>query len=68
MRIKFNAKFISAIVVGVILAFVINKNWGGATFLSAKNLSTFLVVGIALGGIYAITAGGLVVTYATTGI
>ena len=68
MRIKFNAKFIAAIVVGVILAFVINQNWGGATFLSMKNLSTFLVVGIALGGIYAITAGGLVVTYATTGI
>ncbi len=68
MRIKFNAKFISAIVVGVILAFVINKNWGAASFLSTKNLSTFLVVGVALGGIYAITAGGLVVTYATTGI
>ena len=68
MRIKFNAKFIAAIVVGVVLAFVINKNWGGATFLSAKNLSTFVVVGVALGGIYAITAGGLVVTYATTGI
>ena len=68
MRIKFNAKFIAAIVVGAILAFVINKNWGGATFLSMKNISTFLVIGIATGGAYAITAGGLVVTYATTGI
>jgi branched-chain amino acid transport system permease protein len=68
MRRKVNSRFISAIVVALILAFIVNKNWGGATFLSSKNIATWLVVGIALGGIYAITAGGLVVTYATTGI
>ncbi len=30
--------------------------------------ATFIVVGLSLGGIYAISAGGLVVTYTTTGI
>lgn len=68
MRFKLNSRLISAAVVGLILAFVINKSWGSASFFDSKNISTFLVVGVALGGIYAITAGGLVVTYATTGI
>jgi branched-chain amino acid transport system permease protein len=68
MRRKVNSRMISAFVVAVILGFIINKNWGAATFLNTKNLATFFVVGMALGGIYAITAGGLVVTYATTGI
>ncbi len=34
----------------------------------SPSLTTFLVVGISLGGIYAISALGLVVTYSTTGI
>ena len=68
MRRKFDGRVIAGVIVAIILAFIVNKNWGSATFLSSKNISTFLVVGIALGGIYAITAGGLVVTYATTGI
>ena len=51
----------------LILLYVIVANWAGNPF-DAKNITTFLVVGIALGGIYAILAGGLVVTYATTGI
>ena len=49
------------------MLYVIVANWAGNPF-NAKNITTFLVVGIALGGIYAILAGGLVVTYATTGI
>lgn len=68
MRGKLNGRLVAAVVVAVILGFIVNKNWGTASFFDSKNLSTFLVVGIALGGIYAITAGGLVVTYATTGI
>lgn len=68
MRGKLNGRFVAAVVVAIILGVIINKNWGTAAFLDPKNLATFLVVGIALGGIYAITSGGLVVTYATTGI
>lgn len=68
MRRKIDGRLIAAVVVALILGFIINKNWGSAKFLDTKNLSTFLVVGISLGGAYAITAGGLVVTYATTGI
>jgi branched-chain amino acid transport system permease protein len=67
MPLKASPKAVSAVVVAVIVLFVIVANWGGNP-VNAKNLTTFLVVGIALGGIYAILAGGLVVTYATTGI
>ena len=35
---------------------------------SRTNIATFIVVGLSLGGIYAISACGLVVTYTTTGI
>jgi branched-chain amino acid transport system permease protein len=47
--------------------FVINTNRGIAPF-SGTNIATFIVVGLSLGGIYAISACGLVVTYSTTGI
>ena len=67
MSLKVSPKAVSAIVVAVLVLYVIIANWGGNPF-NAKNITTFLVVGIALGGIYAILAGGLVVTYATTGI
>ena len=67
MRLKVSPRLISAIVVGLVVLFFVTKNWGGAS-VNGKTISSFLVVGIALGGIYAITAGGLVVTYATTGI
>jgi len=67
MRLKVSPRLISAIVVGLVVLFFVTQNWGGAS-VNAKTISSFLVVGIALGGIYAITAGGLVVTYATTGI
>jgi len=67
MSLKVSPKAISAIVVAALVLFVIVSNWGGNP-INAKNITTFLVVGIALGGIYAILAGGLVVTYATTGI
>jgi branched-chain amino acid transport system permease protein len=58
---------VAAVIVAALVLFVIVSNWAGNP-ISAKNLTTFLVVGVALGGIYAILAGGLVVTYATTGI
>ena len=61
MRLKVSPRLISALVVALVILFLINKNWGGAS-VNAKTISSFLVVGIALGGIYAITAGGLVVT------
>ena len=67
MRLKFSPRLISAIVVALVLLWVVAQNWAGAA-LDGKNIATFLVVGISLGGIYAISAGGLVVTYATTGI
>jgi branched-chain amino acid transport system permease protein len=67
MRLKVTPKTFAAIAVAVLVVFVIASNWGGASF-DAGNITTWLVVGISLGGIYAILAGGLVVTYATTGI
>ena len=67
MRLKVSPRAVAAVIVAALVLFVIIANWGGNP-LDAKNITTFLVVGIALGGIYAILAGGLVVTYATTGI
>ncbi|HMC42250.1 MAG TPA: ABC transporter permease [Acidimicrobiales bacterium] len=49
------------------VVFVVNTNRGIAPY-SVANVATFLVVGLSLGGIYAISAGGLVVTYSTTGV
>jgi branched-chain amino acid transport system permease protein len=68
--VRFTAKP-STVVVALALAaftiFVINTNRGIAPY-SGANIATFVVVGLSLGGIYAISAGGLVVTYSTTGI
>ena len=57
----------AAVVLAGFILFVINTNRGIAPF-SATNIATFIVVGLSLGGIYAISACGLVVTYSTTGI
>ena len=60
----------TAIAVGVTVAgliAIIVANRGSAPF-SSENIATWLVVGLSLGGIYAITASGLVVTYSTTGV
>ncbi len=54
-----------AVLVGVVYVYTTNR---GVAPYSSANLTTFLVVGISLGGIYAISALGLVVTYSTTGI
>jgi branched-chain amino acid transport system permease protein len=51
----------------VVVVWLVNVNRGPAPF-NGSNIATFLVVGISLGGIYAISATGLVVTYNTTGI
>ena len=67
MRLKVTPKAFAAIAVAALTVFIIASNWGGASF-DVGNITTWLVVGISLGGIYAILAGGLVVTYATTGI
>lgn len=67
MRLKVTPRFIAAIGVALFLIYIVVANWGSAS-LSWPNIATFLVVGVSLGGIYAISAGGLVVTYATTGI
>jgi branched-chain amino acid transport system permease protein len=67
MRLKVSPKFFAAVGVAVFALYVIVANWGGNP-LSFKNVATVLVVGVSLGGVYAILAGGLVVTYATTGI
>jgi branched-chain amino acid transport system permease protein len=60
----------TAVAVGVTVAgliAIVNANRGVAPF-SSENIATWLVVGLSLGGIYAITASGLVVTYSTTGV
>src|SRR5437762_3794692 len=68
MRLRVKPTTIAASVAVVVFALVVvNGNRGPAAY-SAHNFATFLVVGISLGGIYAISAGGLVVTYSTTGI
>ncbi len=54
-------------VVGIGVLYIAIANRGAAPY-SVKNFGTVLVVGAALGGIYAISASGLVVTYATTGV
>ncbi len=66
MRLKVSPKFFAAVGVAVFTLYVIVANWGGNP-LSLKNVATVLVVGVSLGGVYAILAGGLVVTYATVG-
>jgi branched-chain amino acid transport system permease protein len=58
---------VAGLAVAVAVLYVIATNRGPAPF-SGASILTFLVVGISLGGIYAITALGLVVTYSTTGI
>jgi branched-chain amino acid transport system permease protein len=57
----------AAVVLAGFILFVINTNRGVAPY-SGTNIATFIVVGLSLGGIYAISALGLVVTYSTTGI
>ena len=54
-----------AVLVGTVYVYMNNR---GQAPYSAATLTTFLVVGVSLGGIYAISALGLVVTYSTTGI
>lgn len=60
-------KAVAAVVVAVATAAIVVANRSAAPF-SPQNIVTFLVVGAALGSIYAISASGLVVTYSTTGI
>ena len=68
MRLKAKPSTLAGIaIVAIGLLYIVSANRGVAPF-SAENIGTVLVVGVALGGIYAISAGGLVVTYATTGI
>ena len=58
---------VSILAITAFAVFVVNTNRGVSPY-SLTNIATFLVVGLSLGGIYAISALGLVVTYATTGI
>jgi branched-chain amino acid transport system permease protein len=61
------ATLAAALLIAAFVVFVVNTNRGIAPY-SFGNVATFLVVGLSLGGIYAISACGLVVTYSTTGI
>lgn len=67
MRFRVSPRPIAALAIILAVVYIVHANWAGAPF-DGKNISTFIVVGISLGGIYAIAASGLVVTYATTGI
>ena len=67
MKIKFSPRLVAAFLVVLAMLWVFHANRGPAPF-DSESITTFLVVGIALGGIYAISALGLVVTYSTTGI
>ncbi len=61
------ATLVAAVAIAAFVVLVVNTNRGVAPY-SVSNLATFLVVGVSLGGIYAISACGLVMTYSTTGI
>lgn len=68
MRLKHKpSTVVAAVLVGIGVAWVVLANQSAAPY-SIENIGTAVVVGAALGGIYAITACGLVVTYATTGV
>ncbi len=68
MRLKAKrGTIIAAVAVVAFVVYVVSQNRGLAPY-NWPNIATFLVVGISLGGIYAISALGLVVTYSTTGI
>jgi branched-chain amino acid transport system permease protein len=68
MRLKAKrGTIIAAVAVAAFVVYVVSQNRGVAPY-SWPNIATFLVVGVSLGGIYAISALGLVVTYSTTGI
>src|ERR1700682_163815 len=68
MRLKAKkGTIVAAVAVAAPLVYVVSQNRGLAPY-NGSNIATFLVVGIALGGIYAISALGLLVTYSTTGI
>src|SRR5687768_333207 len=58
---------LAALAIVVVLVWLVNANRGPTPF-SGSSISTFIVVGLSLGGIYAVSACGLVVTYNTTGI
>jgi branched-chain amino acid transport system permease protein len=58
---------VAALLIAAFVVFVVNTNRGIAPY-SFANIATFVVVGLSLGGIYAVSACGLVVTYSTTGI
>ena len=60
-------KAIAVAVLAIGAVAIIQASRGAAPY-SVENIGTMVVVGGALGGIYAILAAGLVVTYATTGI
>ena len=61
------SSLVIAAVLVVGLVYVYSQNRGPGAY-NAANLTAFLVVGISLGGIYAISALGLTVPYSTTGI
>jgi len=68
VRIRMKPTTLAAfVVIAAFVVFVVDTNRGVAPY-SVTNLATFIVVGLSLGGIYAVSACGLVVTYSTTGI
>src|SRR5439155_17543688 len=68
MRLKGRSSTVAgALVVAAIVLYIVNANRGGVPY-SWRSFATMIVVGLSLGGIYAIFAAGLVVTYSTTGI
>jgi branched-chain amino acid transport system permease protein len=50
-----------------VLVWVVYKSWAGVP-VNADSISSWLVVAVAVGSIYAIAASGLVVTFTTSGV
>lgn len=67
MKLKPTPRLFAALAVALFALYVV-LHFRSKTAFDSASITTFLVVGIALGGIYAVSALGLVVTYSTTGI
>lgn len=64
---KNRSRPVSAVLIAAAVIFVVVANRNDTPF-DGKNLLAWIVPGLAIGGIYAASALGLVVTYTTTGI
>jgi branched-chain amino acid transport system permease protein len=59
--------FLAAVLVGIFIVVIVQQSWSGQP-VTFDSVLLFVLVGVALGSIYAVAAQGLVVTYTTSGV